>query len=359
MRAALVLAARGLGQVAPNPAVGCVLVDPDQNRVVGRGWTQPTGRPHAETEALGRAGSKARGATAYVTLEPCSHHGRTPPCVDALIAAGIKRCVIALGDPDPRVDGGGIAGLKEAGIEVTTGLMAAEAQRLNIGFLTRLELGRPFVTWKAATSLDGRIAMADGSSQWITGEQARQRGHLMRATHDAIIVGIGTALADKPSLTCRLPGMKGRSPIRVVVDSRGRLPLDHPLVTSAHQTRTWLVTAGDLHHDKAEDLRKAGVNLLQAPPTPDGRVDIDDLLQILGGQGLTRVLLEGGGALSASFLNAGAIDEIAWFRAGLLIGADGIPVTDAVSGKTLEDLPRFQGQEMQALGADVLEMFRA
>ena len=205
MRAALALARRGLGTVWPNPAVGCVIVD--RGRVVGRGWTQPGGRPHGETEALGRAGEAARGATAYVSLEPCCHWGRTPPCTDALIAAGIGRVVVALEDPDPRVAGDGVRRLRAAGLDVETGLCEAEAAEINAGFFCRLRNGRPLVTLKLATSLDGRIATGRGESQWITGPPARERAHALRAAHDAIMVGTGTVLADDPQLTCRLPGL--------------------------------------------------------------------------------------------------------------------------------------------------------
>src|SRR5689334_20006331 len=213
MRAALALARRGLGTVWPNPAVGCVIVS--DGRVVGRGWTQPGGRPHGETEALRRAGEAARRATAYVSLEPCCHWGKTPPCVDALIAAGVRRVVVALEDPDPRVAGRGIARLRDAGVEVETGVCTEEAAEINAGFFCRLRLGRPLVTLKLATSLDGRIATRSGESQWITGPPARERSHLLRATHDAILVGTETVIADDPQLTCRLPGLADRSPVRV------------------------------------------------------------------------------------------------------------------------------------------------
>ena len=221
MRAALGLARRGLGTVWPNPSVGCVLVK--DGHVVGRGWTQRGGRPHGETEALRRAGAAANGATAYVTLEPCSHWGKTPPCADALIAAGLRRVVVALEDPDPRVAGAGIEALRKAGLAVETGLCTAEAAELNAGFLRRIRSGRPLVTLKLATSLDGRIATAAGESRWITGPQSRESAHLLRATHDAILVGTATVLADDPELTCRLPGLANRSPVRSGM-RRGRRP---------------------------------------------------------------------------------------------------------------------------------------
>src|SRR5918994_6733853 len=223
MAAALALSRRGLVNTWPNPAVGCVIVR--EGRVVGRGWTQPGGRPHAETEALARAGDQARGATAYVTLEPCSHWGRTPPCCDALIAAGVARVVVATGDPDPRVDGRGMRRLREAGIAVDQGLLEAEARAVIAGFVRRITRGLPLVTLKLATTLDGRIATASGESRWITGAAARRAAHALRARHDAVLVGSGTVLADDPDLTCRLPGMERGVPIaRVVADARLRTP---------------------------------------------------------------------------------------------------------------------------------------
>ena len=233
MGAALALASRGIGNVWPNPAVGCLIVRDDI--IVGRGWTRPGGRPHAETEALQQAGEAARGATAYVTLEPCAHHGKTPPCADALIAAGVARVVVALDDPDDRVNGRGLTRLSEAGIAVDVGVCADKARSLNAGFLTRVTLDRPFVAIKAATSLDGRIATGTGESQWITGEAARRRGHLLRATHDAIMIGRGTLERDDPALTCRLPGLEARSPVRVVLDSSGRYAAKSGMLADAGQ----------------------------------------------------------------------------------------------------------------------------
>ena len=242
MMVALTLARRSLGNVWPNPAVGCVIVGADRS-VVGRGWTKPGGRPHAETEALKQAGSWAKGSTAYVTLEPCSHYGETPPCAEALIAADVARVVIAIDDPDARVSGRGIAMLKDAGIDVEIGVGAAAAKKINAGFLLHRREGRPLVTLKTASTLDARIATHGGQSQWITGEEARRRGHLLRKTHDAIVVGIGTALADDPELTCRLPGMEGDSPVRVVVDTHLRLPLKSKVVQSAKKVPTWVVVS--------------------------------------------------------------------------------------------------------------------
>ena len=236
MDAALHLARRGLGNAWPNPAVGCVLVR--EGRVVGRGWTQPGGRPHAETQALLQAGDAARGATAFVTLEPCSHHGRTPPCCDALIHAGVARVVVAMRDPDPRVDGRGLRRLRDAGIEVTEGMGEEAARAMQAGFLKRITEGLPLVTLKLASTLDGRIATAAGESRWITGPDARRQVHAMRARHDAVLVGSGTVLADDPDLTCRIPGMARAPTLRVVADARLRTPPGARLVRTARETPT-------------------------------------------------------------------------------------------------------------------------
>src|SRR3954470_12058851 len=260
MAAALALARRGLGNTWPNPAVGCVLVQAGQ--VVGRGWTQPGRRPPAETEALARAGELARGATAYVTLEPCSHWGRTPPCCDALIQAGVARVVVATGDPDPRVDGRGLQRLREAGVIVELGLGGAEARAINAGFARRITLGLPLVTLKLATTLDGRIATAGGESQWITGPEARRAAHAIRARHDAILVGSGTVLADDPELTPRLPGMALVPLARVVADARLRTPLDSKLVRSARQVPTWIATRTNQRPAALAPYQEAGVDIL-------------------------------------------------------------------------------------------------
>src|SRR5205814_9901886 len=237
---------------------------------VGGGWPQPGGRRPGETEALDRAGDAARSATAYVSLEPCCHWGRTPPCTDALIAAGIQRVVVALEDPDPRVAGEGVRRLRAAGLEVETGLCEAEAAEINAGFFCRLRNGRPLVTLKLATSLDGRIATGRGESQWITGPPARERAHALRAAHDAIMVGIGTVLADDPQLTCRLPGLAHRSPVRVVIDRHLHIPPSARLIAEARQVPTWLVTLGSADPDRQKVLRDAGVVVIPAEPHAAG-----------------------------------------------------------------------------------------
>ena len=344
MAAALSLAARTLGDTWPNPAVGCVIVK--DGVIVGRGWTQSGGRPHAETEALKRAGEAARGATAYVTLEPCAHFGKTPPCADALIAAGIARVVIATGDPDLRVAGQGAFKLRAAGIEVIEGFGRAAADRLNAGFFLRVLENRPLFCLKTATSLDGRIALADGDSKWITGPEARQAVQALRARYDAILVGSGTALADNPSLTCRLPGYAGRPKVRIVLDRRLRLPLTHTLVTTAREIPTWVVTSEI--GSKAEALAAAGVEVITA--------DTDDIDTILAERGLTRVLIEGGGQIAQAFLAGDLVDQLAWFRAPAVIGGDGLPAVGDLHASTLAAIPAFTGVISLAFGGDTLDM---
>ena len=356
MRSALALARRGPGRVWPNPAVGCVIAR--DGRVVGRGWTQPGGRPHAETEALARAGAAAHGATAYVTLEPCCHWGRTPPCADALIAAGVRRVVIACEDPDPRVAGGGLAALRAAGLSVEAGLCAAEAADINAGFFQRIRLGRPLVTLKLATSLDGRIATATGQSRWITGPAARERAHLLRATHDAVLVGPGTALADDPLLTCRLPGLEDRSPVRIVLDRSLRLPATLRLFTEARETPSWVVTSAVADPGRRAALEKLGITVIAVEPDATGGLDLAATLRALGYKGLTRLLVEGGGGLAASLLRAGLVDRLVWLHAPLLIGGDGIPAVAAV-GLALDGAPRFERLSAETVGGDLLETYRS
>jgi diaminohydroxyphosphoribosylaminopyrimidine deaminase/5-amino-6-(5-phosphoribosylamino)uracil reductase len=357
MRAALALARRGLGTVWPNPAVGCIIVH--NGKIVGRGWTQPGGRPHAETEALARAGAAARGATAYVTLEPCCHHGRTPPCADALIAAGVRRVVAAVEDPDPRVAGGGLARLRAAGLVVETGLCATEAAEINAGFFQRVRFGRPLVTLKLATSLDGRIATSSGESQWITGPPARERGHLLRATHDAILVGTETVLADDPQLTCRLPGLADKSPVRVALDARLRLPLTARLVVEARLIPTWVVTLSGAAAARQQALRDAGVVVAAAAADSEGHIDLAMALGLLGERGVTRVLVEGGGRLAAALLRQRLVDRLAWFHAPILLGGDGVPAVAELGLDTLAEAPGFERLSTETVGDDVLTMFRA
>tara|TARA_B100000315_G_scaffold223256_1_gene227906 strand:- start:26185 stop:27318 length:1134 start_codon:yes stop_codon:yes gene_type:complete len=355
MKAALNLAQRGLGNVWPNPAVGCVIVQ--NGRVVGRGWTQPSGRPHAETEALQRAGELAKGATAYVTLEPCNHQGQTPPCSEALIAAGIKKTVIAAQDPDLRVAGTGITRLKEAGIEVQLGVCRYEADQLNKGFFSRVELSRPLFTLKIATTLDGKIATHSGESQWITGNLARRAAHRQRASHDGVMIGSGTALADNPSLTCRLPGISNEQRNRIVLDGRLRLPLDSQLVQTAGEVPVTVFTLpGDAaKQERIKQLENNGVRVRIAPAEAP-QLDLEWVAKKLAENGLTRVFVEGGGTLAASLLKANIIDEIAWFRAPSVIGDDGLSAIDGLKLDKLAEMPTFTRKSLTQLGEDSLEI---
>jgi diaminohydroxyphosphoribosylaminopyrimidine deaminase/5-amino-6-(5-phosphoribosylamino)uracil reductase len=357
MRVALALARRSLGRTWPNPAVGTVIVR--DGRVLGRGATAPGGRPHSETIALDQArelwgAGSLRGATAYVSLEPCAHHGRTPPCADALAAAGIARVVCPLIDPDPRVDGRGVAALRPAGIEVTMGVLEAEARRVNAGFLSRIERGRPWVTLKLAATLDGRIATRTGESRWITGPEARRRVHMMRATHDAVLIGAGTARADDPALDVRGLGLADRRPVRIVADGSLSLPCSGKLARTAREHPLWL-----LHHQRAEAGRAAvlaqlGAELVPVPACPEGRLDVAGAMAELGRRGITRVLCEGGGRLAASLLAAGLVDQVALFTAGRAIGGDGMPALGALGLDRLADTPRLVLDRVETVGTDTL-----
>lgn len=329
MRTALALSRRGLGNVWPNPSVGCVVLGAD-GTVVGRGWTQPGGRPHAEAIALERAGDKAWGGTVYVTLEPCNHYGKTPPCTEAIVAAGITRVVGTLEDPDPRVSGSGYDRLRQAGITIDLGLMADEARQANAGFFSRLNRGRPWVTLKMAISMDGRIALSSGESQWITCPEARQIAHKLRAENDAILVGIGTVQADDPQLTCRLPGYRGRQPVRIVLDGKDRIPPGAAIL--GDDAPTW--TDRDLGN------------------TPGNRPDPAAMLQAMGGRGITRLLIEGGGTVAAAFLAADLVDEIVCVAAPMVIGGDGIPAVGAMQARKLDMLHRFRRLSIEPIGCD-------
>jgi diaminohydroxyphosphoribosylaminopyrimidine deaminase / 5-amino-6-(5-phosphoribosylamino)uracil reductase len=354
MRSALRLAERSLGNVAPNPAVGCVIVSPD-GRVVARGRTKEGGRPHAETVALEAAGAAAQGATVYVTLEPCSHHGETPPCAAALVASGVARVVVAIGDPDARVDGRGIARLREAGIRVDVGVLEHEAAELNRGFFLRTSSERPLVTLKIAQSLDGRAATASGESKWITSEAARAYGHLLRARHDAILIGIETALADDPELTCRIPGLERRSPVRVVLDSRLRLSEWSKLAQTACDVPTLVFTS----KTTGGPLEASGVEIVQVERDVRGRPDVGLVLKALAARGVTRLLVEGGASVQASFLDRGLADRLEVFGAPMVLGGGGRPSIDAVAALSLDEAPRFRRTGLKVLGTDVLESFVA
>lgn len=327
MDVALALARRGRGNVSPNPPVGCVLAR--EGIVVGRGWTQPGGRPHAETEALARAGRKARGATAYVTLEPCSHHGMTPPCADALIAAGVAK-------------------LREAGIEVAAGVRLQAAENAAAGFLKRLRAGRPLVTLKLATTLDGRIADSAGVSKWITGPQARAEAHALRARNDAVLVGGRTAAADDPELTCRLPGLRNRTPIRIVLGGR----LTPKLAATAHEAPVWhLVAPGSATEELADAER------LEVPADAEGALDPEAALRLIAERGVNRLMVEGGGRAAAALLRRDLVDRLVWFRAPSVIGGDGVPAVAAFGARMLDDPPAFVRVSVRPAGRDLIETY--
>lgn len=356
MRAALTLARRSLGSAWPNPAVGCVLVK--DGAVVGRGWTQVGGRPHAEAVALAQAGEEARGATAYVTLEPCAHYGVTPPCAGALAKAGVIRVVSALDDPDPRVDGGGHRILRAAGVALTTHVLEQEAAALNIGYLLRQRVGRPMLTLKLAAALDGRIATSAGESRWISAKPARERAHLLRAEHDVVLVGAGTALADDPSLDVRLDGLAAASPVPVVADSRLSTPLDGRLARSAPQRPLWLLHGPQAPAERRAAWEARGARLLEVGIGADGRLDPSSMMTALGGQGATRVFCEGGGRLAAALIRAGVVDRLIWCAAGVAIGADGAPALGPLGGPHLADAPRFDLERLEQVGPDVWSEWR-
>ncbi len=355
MGMALSLARRGLGTTAPNPSVGAVIVDAARDIVVGRGWTQPGGRPHAEVEALARAGAAARGSTLYVTLEPCAHHGRTPPCVDAVIAAGIARVVVGIEDPDPRVAGRGIARMVAAGIAVDRFVRAEEADWVTRGHILRVTERRPLVQVKLALDAAGDVPRgAAGQPVWVTGDSARRMGHLLRAEADAILVGRGTVEDDDPALTCRLPGAADRSPVRVVLSATGALPAGCRLLATARDVPLWVVVAGDAAEDRRRALAAAGAVVFSARRV-DGALWLPDVLESLVARGITRLLVEGGPAVWRAFDRAGLVDEVALFLAG---GA-AAPAADAAT-LVRRHLPAFRGivSARQTLGCDSMTMLR-
>ncbi|MBN9596506.1 MAG: bifunctional diaminohydroxyphosphoribosylaminopyrimidine deaminase/5-amino-6-(5-phosphoribosylamino)uracil reductase RibD [Afipia sp.] len=357
MQLALALGRRGQGRTWPNPAVGAVIVK--DGVIVGRGWTQAGGRPHAEPEALRRAGAAARGATLYVTLEPCSHFGKSPPCADAVIAAGIKRVVSAIEDPNPEVGGQGHARLRAAGIEVDVGLCKDEAARDHAGHFLRVGAKRPFVILKLALSADDRIAAAGHQPVAITGEVAKARVHLLRAQSDAILVGIGTVLADDPMLTVRLPGLEAQSPVRVVLDRALRLPGESHLVHSARQTPLWVMTSDLAEAPAAMKLGAAGAQVIRVPVTdgPPPGLDLKLVLSALAERGITRLMVEGGARVASSFLTAGLVDEVWLLRGPDAIGRDGIPALDTQPLSVITRSPRWRAHATEALGKDTLTVY--
>jgi len=357
MQLALMLGRRGQGRTWPNPGVGAVVVKDDI--ILGRGWTQPGGRPHAEPEALAQAGPASRGATLYVTLEPCSHHGKTPPCVDAIIAAGIARVVSAIEDPNPDVAGQGHATLRAAGIEIVTGLCADEASRDHAGHLLRFRKQRPHVILKLAVSPDGKIAGRDNRPVAITGDAARARVHLLRAQNDAILVGIGTVLADDPMLTCRLPGMEARSPIRVVVDRALRIPGASKLVHSAREHPLWLMTSEMAEAAAAAKLGAAGAHIFHVVSltTPPPAINIGAVLGVLSERGITRLMVEGGARMASSFLAADMVDEIWLLRGPDPIGHDGVAALGPQPISVITESSLWRSRANEKLGQDHLTIY--
>ena len=355
MQLALTLGRRGQGRTWPNPAVGAVVVK--DGVIVGRGWTQPGGRPHAEPEALGRAGEAARGATLYVTLEPCSHFGKSPPCADAVIAAGLARVVAAIEDPNPEVAGNGFAKLRAAGIAVDVGLFAAEAAHDHAGHIRRIRDQRPHVILKLAVSSDDKIAASGGKPVAITGEAARTRVHLLRAESDAILVGIGTVLADDPLLTCRLPGMEARSPVRVVLDRASRIPGNSRLVHSARGTPLWVISSELAEAAAVMKLGGAGAQVIRVAPTAAAGLDPSAVLRALAERGITRLMVEGGARVASSFVAADLVDEIWLLRGPEAIGAEGVAALDALPLGAITQSPTFKVRASETLGKDMLTIY--
>jgi diaminohydroxyphosphoribosylaminopyrimidine deaminase / 5-amino-6-(5-phosphoribosylamino)uracil reductase len=352
MTLAFTLGKRGLGNTWPNPAVGAVIVK--DGVIVGRGWTQPGGRPHAEVEALRRARKAGQGATMYVTLEPCSHQGQTPPCADAIIKAGIARVVSALEDPNPQVAGQGHARLRDKGIAVDVGLGADEARRVHAGHIMRMTGARPHVTLKLAVSADGKAGLAGRKPAAITGEAAWTRVFQMRAASDAIMVGIGTVLSDNPQLTCRLPGMAERSPVRVVLDAKLKLPLMTSVVATVRDTPTWVFTSSKPSAIAEEILQHKGCKVFRVGDV-DGQLDLAEVLKVLAEQGITRLMVEGGPKVAGSMVAAGLVDELALLRGEKIIGADSIA---PLEGTPLDGFTgQLQARGREQLGSDTLEMY--
>ena len=357
MQLALTLGRRGLGRTWPNPAVGAVVVN--DGIIVGRSWTQPGGRPHAEPVALAQAGEAARGATLYVTLEPCSHLGKSPPCADAVIAAGIKRVVSAIEDPNPEVAGQGHARLRAAGIAVDIGLCALEAARDHAGHFRRVRDHRPHVMLKLAVSRDDKIAAAGRKQVAITGEAAKARMHLLRAQSDAILVGIGTVLADDPLLTCRLPGMEARSPVRVVLDRALRIQGNSRLVGSARATPLWVMTSNLAEAPAAAILGAAGAQVirLETRAGPQPGLDLPAVLRALAEKGITRLLVEGGARVASSFVSAGLVDEFWLLRGPDDIGGDGVAALEGLPLTSLTQSPGFRVRASENLEKDILTVY--
>jgi diaminohydroxyphosphoribosylaminopyrimidine deaminase / 5-amino-6-(5-phosphoribosylamino)uracil reductase len=352
MALALTLGRRGLGHTWPNPAVGAVIVK--DGVILARGWTQDGGRPHAEVEALKRAKKSAQGATMYVTLEPCSHEGKTPPCADAIIKAGITRVVSALEDPNPEVKGKGHERLRAKGIVVDVGLGVEEARRVHAGHIMKVTKGRPHVLLKLAISAGGKVGLVGRKPMQITGEVARQRVFQLRAQSDAILVGIGTVLSDNPQLTCRLPGMIERSPVRVVLDAKLRTPLATSVLATVRETPTWIIAGRKASPIAQEILEQRGCKVFRVDDK-NGSLDLGAVLKALAGEDITRLMVEGGPTVAASFVAADLVDEATLIHSDKLIGEDGLA---PLEGFPLDALTsRLSALGSEALGADRLEYY--
>jgi diaminohydroxyphosphoribosylaminopyrimidine deaminase/5-amino-6-(5-phosphoribosylamino)uracil reductase len=360
MAAAIALGDAARGTTWPNPAVGALVVRFEDGWpvIVGRGWTSPGGRPHAEPQALAMAGEAARGATLYVSLEPCAHFGKTPPCAEAIVKAGIARVVCAVGDPDPRTAGAGFAKLEAAGITVVRDVLRAEGLRSHAGHIRRIKDGRPHVMLKLAISADGKAGLPGPRPAVITGEEARARVHMLRAMNDAIMVGIGTALADDPELTCRLPGLAHRSPVRVVLDRELKLPLSSRLVRDARAVPLWVIAGEGADADRAHALTESGAEVLHVMCGADGRLDLASALRLLAARGITRLMVEGGPTLTAALVGADLVDEAAVFQSKVRLGADALPALAGLPLDALTAAPALHVCEQVAVGADTLTVSR-
>ncbi len=350
MSVALSLGRRGQGKTWPNPSVGCVIVS--DGVVVGRGITGDGGRPHAETQALAQAGSRAKGATVFVTLEPCSHEGQTGSCAKALIDAGVSHVVVTIKDDDPRVNGSGLLMLKSAGIKVTTGVLSEEAKYDHSGFLAKTNQQRPKVTLKLATSLDGRIATRSGDSQWITSEQSREIVHLQRSSHDAIMVGAGTVRKDNPRLTVRNI-VSSANPVRVLISNKINLPQDSRIFASMKSHATWIIHGTDTNEVTKKTWAEEGAKLLEAKCS-NGKIVLKNALKNLAFEGLTSVYCEGGSNLAAGLLSNNLVDELIIFTAGIIIGEDGLPTVASLGIDKLKDARRLDLMESITMGGDIM-----
>ncbi len=355
MRSALSLAWQGLGRVWPNPSVGCVIVK--DGCVVGRGRTADGGRPHAESVALEMAGDKAKRASVYVSLEPCAHQGQTGPCAQALIDAGVAKVIVAVEDSDPRVRAKGMEMLRDAGIEVVVGILEEQALALNKGFFLRHNEMRPLISLKTATTLDSKIATSTGQSKWITGALSRKRAHLIRAQHDAICVGVNTVLADDPSLTTRLDGVV-HHPIRIVFDTNLRLKGSEKIFDDAGECPVWIVTSIEATDEKARSLVNAGADIVTVLKDAEGHADLQKAMNALCEKGVTRLLVEGGAGLMTSFMKQGLYDTLYWFRAGSVIGSDGLSAAQALGVETMDQKIKLIHSEQMTLGEDMLDIYK-